>query len=234
MSLVWLRERCCAELFDSNGSSAAQGEAHDRLRQHRTFDDCHVFDQRGVPASAVRADADAAPFCGQAAAVSAAKVHDHPLIPRIDTPEAAQQRVSSRRQQLAATHLRQHKMCREMRGIERDAHALACSSALIAAVCRADSLPEAYLQGNPQQSPASAAGADEHADWMLKRAAGRRRVLVGIARASSDGFYSATIDEVLVLPELHRQGLGTRYACQPHSTAAALPSSVTCVSHVSR
>jgi hypothetical protein len=116
-------------------------------------------------------------------------------------------------------------------------------SVVAAAVCRADALPDACLEGFPgwhsaapeQQQGADASAAEGEASvqpaaragaqagapsagasdntaemWRAQRARKRQRILIGIARASSDGTFMATVDEVLVLPQLQRQGLGRR------------------------
>ena len=118
-----------------------------------------------------------------------------------------------------------------------DAEALAASRAVAVAVCRAGSLPQSILTAYPGRPPAdfrpaqqaaqresgagdAAAvtggdGSGAHAaaceEWAQSRAGRRQRIVVGIARASGDSTFMATIDEVLVLPELRRQGLGRRY-----------------------
>lgn len=104
--------------------------------------------------------------------------------------------------------------------------ALEHSDGLVAAFCRADALSaatRAHLpaprdpKGHPNK-PASPLAIN--ADFQARRAAARRKVLVGLARASSDGALVGVVDSVLLLPELHGSGLGRRCALSalPHST----------------
>jgi hypothetical protein len=85
--------------------------------------------------------------------------------------------------------------------------ALDASTAIAAATCRADALPEPLLEGYPGR--AKLLGGHE-GGRRAPPAARRQKILVGLARASSDTVFVAVVDQLLVLPELRRQGLGRR------------------------
>ena len=132
--------------------------------------------------------------------------------------------------------------------LQRTETMLKHTSAIAAAVCRADALPSHLLAGFPGRPPphviqdaldsvavadASDQGADGKrsarrrvladaevqaveeatASWCESRTGRRQKVLVGLARATADGTFVATLDEVLVLPQLQSQGLGRRWGC---------------------
>lgn len=94
------------------------------------------------------------------------------------------------------------------------AKALKNSSSVIAAYCRADALPEGIIQNFPGRIRIQVdddSGSNEL--WQRRRAAKRQKVLIGVAHASSDQVFVATVDHVMVLPELQNQGLGRRCGC---------------------
>ena len=221
----WLRAQCLREC-----AAPPTSEAHQRLSQtrdqpqQRSIDIAAVDTAFYVSSPQGQDDADLAPVT---ALQSNAPV------------TALQSNARARRRD--AGHTRQS-----------DAAALAASRAVAVAVCRAGSLPQSMLTAYPGRPPADfrpapqaeqrksgVAGADDAAaasadndnaahaavceEWAQSRAGRRQRIVVGIARASGDGTFMATIDEVLVLPELRRQGLGRRYdlACNIRRAAHA-------------
>lgn len=93
--------------------------------------------------------------------------------------------------------------------------ALKNSHSIMAAFCRADALPQGVCVDLPGRIQISVDGDGNSELWQLRRSAKRQKVLVGLAHASSDGVFVGTIDHVMVLPELQKQGLGTRY-CSCH------------------
>jgi ribosomal protein S18 acetylase RimI-like enzyme len=84
------------------------------------------------------------------------------------------------------------------------------TTAVAAAVCRADTLPDWCLLGFPGRPPVGVAAGMAQQQWLSSRAGKRQKILVGLARVSGDNEFVGTVDEVLVLPELRRQGLGRR------------------------
>jgi hypothetical protein len=85
--------------------------------------------------------------------------------------------------------------------------ALESSTAVAAATCRADALPESLLDGYPGRR---ALLNRQEGGCRAPSRARRQKILVGLASASSDTEFVGVVDQVLVLPELRRQGLGRR------------------------
>jgi GNAT superfamily N-acetyltransferase len=85
--------------------------------------------------------------------------------------------------------------------------ALESSTAVAAATCRADALPESLLDGYPGRR---ALLNRQEGGCRAPSRARRQKILVGLARASSDREFVGVVDQVVVLPELRRQGLGRR------------------------
>lgn len=84
------------------------------------------------------------------------------------------------------------------------------SHGVVAAFCRADALSADTRAQLP--APHGAAGTEDNSDFQARRAAARWPVLVGLARASSDGACVGVVDSLLLLPELHDRGLGRQCA----------------------
>lgn len=101
------------------------------------------------------------------------------------------------------------------------AHMLRSTAGVAAAVCRADALPETCLTAYPGRP---AVETDDGEAWCASRAGRRQKILVGLARVSSDQHFVGTIDEVCVLPEFQQQGLGRRCALLVCLLSAALSS----------
>lgn len=110
--------------------------------------------------------------------------------------------------------------------------ALASSCAVIAAYCRADAVanlvPQDHLsrfpgflqvqqRAAPPGTPVSSSeiqisteSVPRQSDWLQLRTAKRQKILVGLARASSDKHFVGTLDAAMVHPGLQRRGLGRR------------------------
>lgn len=91
--------------------------------------------------------------------------------------------------------------------------ALAHSTSIIAAYCRADALPEDIILDFPDRIRVEADDFQTGSTdlWQLRRKSKRQKILIALAHASSDGVFVGTVDNVMVLPELQNQGLGRRY-----------------------
>jgi hypothetical protein len=94
--------------------------------------------------------------------------------------------------------------------LQQVARAVRGSTAFVAAFCRADALPEAFIHDFPGRLRLDDATGNDA--WQLKRSAKRQKILIGIALATCDRNLVGTFERVVVFPPVRFQGLGRRCA----------------------